>query len=127
EDLKGVTVLGATNRLDMIDPALLRPGRFDLLIEVPLPDEHELMEIFKVHSRQKPLGKGINYNILIKQMPGFTGADVASICREAAMIAIQEYIDNKGELEKPDFKIHQRHFEEVINAYRKRHEISGEK
>ncbi|MDO9097688.1 MAG: CDC48 family AAA ATPase [Candidatus Methanoperedens sp.] len=127
EDLKGVTVLAATNRLDMIDPALLRPGRFDLLIEVPLPDEHELMEIFKVHSRQKPLGKGIDYNILIKQMPGFTGADVASICREAAMIAIQEYIDNKGELEKPDFKIHQRHFEEAINAYRKRHEISGEK
>lgn len=127
EDLKGVTVLAATNRLDMIDPALLRPGRFDMLIEVPLPDEHELMEIFKVHSRQKPLGKGIDYNILIKQMPGFTGADVASICREAAMIAIQEYIDNKGELEKPDFKINQRHFEEAINAYRKRHEIPGEK
>ncbi len=127
EDLKGVTVLAATNRLDMIDPALLRPGRFDILIEVPLPDEHELMEIFKVHSRQKPLGKGIDYNILIKQMPGFTGADVASICREAAMIAIQEYIDNKGELEKPDFKINQRHFEEAINAYRKRHEIPGEK
>jgi transitional endoplasmic reticulum ATPase len=124
EDLKGVTVLAATNRLDMIDPALLRPGRFDLLIEVPLPDEHEHLEIFKVHNRQKPLGRGIDYNVLIKQMSGFTGADVASICREAAMIAIQEYIDNKGELEKPDFRINQRHFEEAINAYRKRH---GEK
>lgn len=124
EDLKGVTVLAATNRLDMIDPALLRPGRFDLLIEVPLPDEHELLEILKVHNRQKPLGRGIDYNVLIKQMSGFTGADVASICREAAMIAIQEYIYNKGELENPDFRINQRHFEEAINAYRKQH---GEK
>lgn len=127
EDLKGVTVLAATNRLDMIDPALLRPGRFDLVIEIPLPNEHELLEIFKVHTRQKPLSKDIKYNLLIKQMPGFTGADVASICREAAMIAMQEYIDNKGELEKPDFRINQKHFEDAINTYRKRHGISEER
>lgn len=127
EDLKGVTVLAATNRLDMIDPALLRPGRFDLVIEIPLPNEYELLEIFKVHTRHKPLSKDIEFNLLTKQMLGFTGADIASICREAAMIAMQEYIDNKGELEKPDFMINQTHFVEAINTYRKRHEIPEER
>lgn len=115
EDLKGVTVLAATNRLDMIDTALLRPGRFDLLIEVPLPNESELLNIFNVHNRQKPLGN-INHEALIKLMHGFTGADVAFICREAAVLAIKEYIENNGNPEKPDFKINQRHFEEAINS-----------
>jgi transitional endoplasmic reticulum ATPase len=124
EDLRGVTVLAATNRLDMVDPALLRPGRFDLMMEVPLPDESGLMEIFRVHTKQKPLGSDIDHETLIKQMVGFTGADVASICREAAVIAIEEYIDNKGDLEKPDFTINQKHFEDAINAYLKMHEIS---
>lgn len=124
EDLKGVTVLAATNRLDMIDPAFLRPGRFDLLIEVPLPGENELLEIFKVHNRQKPLSPDIDYETLTKQMLGYTGADVASICREAAMLAIKEYIENKEDLVKPDFKINQKHFEDTIITYRKMHEIS---
>lgn len=124
EELRGVTVLAATNRIDIVDPALLRPGRFDILIEIPLPQESELLEIFKVHTRQKPLGSDINYEPLIKQMTGLTGADVASVCREAAMIAIEEYIENNGDIEKPDFKVDQKHFETAINTYRKTHEIS---
>ncbi len=126
EDLRGVTVLAATNRLDMIDPALLRPGRFDMVMEIPLPGESELLEIFKVHTGQKPLGRDINPAALIKRMDGFTGADVASVCREAAVMAIEEYIDNKGNLEKPDFIIKQKHFEKAIDSYRQRHEMPGQ-
>jgi transitional endoplasmic reticulum ATPase len=121
EELKGVTILAATNRLDMIDPALLRPGRFDLIIEVLPPEKKELQEIFKVHTRQKPLSPEIDGNSLIMLMIGLTGADVAYICREAAMLAIKEYIENEGDIEKPDFKIYQRHFEEAINTYKKMH------
>jgi transitional endoplasmic reticulum ATPase len=123
EELKGVTVLAATNRLDMIDPALLRPGRFDLIIEVSPPGKQELLEIFKVHTRQKPLGHDINEKSLIMLMVGLTGADVSYACREAAMLAIKEYIENEGDLKKPDFSIHQKHFEEAINTYKKMHEI----
>ncbi len=123
EELKGVTVLAATNRLDMIDPALLRPGRFDLIIEVSPPGKQELLEIFKVHIRQKPLSPDIDEKSLIMLMVGLTGADVSYICREAAMLAIKEYIENEGDIGKPDFKIHQKHFEEAINTYEKMHEI----
>lgn len=123
EELKGVTILAATNRLDMIDPALLRPGRFDLIIEVLPPEINELREIFKVHTRQKPLSPDIDFESLIMLTIGLTGADVAYVCREAAMLAIKEYIENEGNIEKPDFKIHQRHFEEAVNTYKKMHEI----
>ncbi len=122
EELKGVTVLAATNRMDMIDPALLRPGRFDLIIEVSPPGKQELLEIFKVHTRQKPLSD-IDEKSLIMLMVGLTGADVSYICREASMLAIKEYIENEGDIGKPDFKIHQKHFEEAINTYEKMHEI----
>jgi len=124
EELRGVIVLAATNRLDMVDPALLRPGRFDLLIEVPIPNENELLEIFKVHNRQKPLSGDIDDKTLVKQMVGLTGADVASICREAAMLAIKEYVENNKDIGNLDFKITQKHFEEAINIYKKMHEIS---
>lgn len=122
EELKGVTVLAATNRMDMVDPALLRPGRFDLIIEVSPPGKQELLEIFKVHTRQKPLSD-MDEKSLIMLMVGLTGADVSYICREAAMLAIKEYTENEGDIEKPDFKIHQKHFEEAINTYKKMHEI----
>lgn len=122
EELKGVTVLAATNRMDMIDPALLRPGRFDLIIEVSPPGKQELLEIFKVHTRQKPLSD-VDEKSLIMLMVGLTGADVSYICREAAMLAIKEYTENEGDIEKPDFKIHQKHFEEAITTYKKMHEI----
>ncbi len=123
EELKGVTVLAATNRVDMIDSALLRPGRFDMLIEIPLPEENELLEIFRVHTRQKPLSGDMDENTLVTQMIGLTGADIASVCREATMLAISEYIENKGDIEKPDFKITQKHFEDAVTAYSKMHDI----
>jgi transitional endoplasmic reticulum ATPase len=122
-ELKNVTVLAATNRLDMIDPALLRPGRFDLIIEVSPHGKEELLEIFNVHTRDKPIVHNINKKSLIILMLGLTGADISYICREAAMLAINEYIESEEDIEKPDFKIQQKHFEEAINSYKKMHEI----
>lgn len=123
EELKGVTVLAATNRLDMIDPALLRPGRFDLIIEVSPHGKEELLDIFKVHIRDKPIVHNINEKSLIMLMLGLTGADISYICREAAMLAINEYIESEEDIEKPNFKIQQKHFEQAISSYQKMHEI----
>jgi len=123
EELKGVTVLAATNRLDMIDPALLRPGRFDLIIEVSPHGKEELLDIFKVHTRDKPIVHNINEKSLIMLMMGLTGADISYICREAAMLAINEYIESEEDIGNPNFKIQQKHFEEAISSYKKMHEI----
>jgi len=127
EDLRGVTVLAATNRLDMIDPALLRPGRFDIVLELPLQGKAELLEIFKVHILQKPLSTDIDQEALINQMVGFTGADVAAICRESGLIAIEEYIHNNGDIEKPDFIITQKHFQKAIDSYKNRLKMPDQK
>lgn len=97
EELKGVVVLAATNRMDLIDPALLRSGRFDLLLEMPLPDEETRMEIFRVHTRDKPLGKDISPERLSKETAEMTGADIEFICRKASMLAIREYIGQRTE------------------------------
>lgn len=120
EDLRGVTVLAATNRLDMIDPALLRPGRFDIVLGVPPQGKAELLEIFKIHTLQKPLSTDVDPGALIKQMAGFTGADIAAICRESGLMAIEEYIHNNGDIEKPDFIITQKHFQNAIDSYSNR-------
>ena len=92
EELKGVVVLAATNRLDLIDPALLRSGRFDLLLELPKPDEKTREEIFKIHTKNKPLAKDVNLKGLAKEAEGRVGSDVEFICRKASMFAIKEYI-----------------------------------
>ncbi|MBI4241846.1 MAG: AAA family ATPase, partial [Candidatus Rokubacteria bacterium] len=93
EELRGVVVLAATNRLDMVDPALLRPGRFDSLIEIPMPDEGGRLEIFRVHTRGKPLAKDVNLTVLARDGQGLVGADIEAICRKAAMMAIREYLE----------------------------------
>jgi len=83
----GVIILAATNRADVLDKALLRAGRFDRQIHVELPDLVERKEIFKVHMKPLKLGKDINLDFLAKQTPGFSGADIANICNESALIA----------------------------------------
>lgn len=85
-----VAVLGATNRPDILDPALLRPGRFDRIIEFPLPDEESRREIFKIHTRGMNIEKGIDFNRLLSVTQNQTGADIKSICTEAGMFAIRE-------------------------------------
>ncbi|NJE85672.1 AAA family ATPase [Thermococcus sp. CX2] len=86
----GVVVIAATNRPDIIDPALLRPGRFDRLILVPAPDEKARLEILKVHTRNVPLAEDVSLEELAKRTEGYTGADIAAVVREAAMLAMRK-------------------------------------
>jgi len=96
----GVIILAATNRADILDKALLRAGRFDRQINVELPDIKEREEIFKVHLRPIKLEEGFDIAFLAKQTPGFSGADIANVCNEAALIAAR---GNKTVVEKQDF------------------------
>ncbi|MBC7334895.1 MAG: ATP-dependent zinc metalloprotease FtsH, partial [Clostridia bacterium] len=84
---EGIIIMAATNRPDILDPALLRPGRFDRQIVVDLPDVHGREEILKVHSRGKPLENDVDLNVLARRTPGFTGADLANLFNEAALLA----------------------------------------
>ena len=96
----GVIVMAATNRADVLDKALIRPGRFDRQIYVDLPDLVERKEIFEVHLKPLKLSKGIDRNFLARQTPGFSGADIANVCNEAALIAAR---NSKKNIEKQDF------------------------
>lgn len=97
EELKGVLIVGATNRADIIDPALLRAGRFDATIEIPLPDREARLKIFQIHTRDKPITKEVSLNELVEQTEGWHGADIELLCRKATMIAIRNLIEKKGE------------------------------
>jgi transitional endoplasmic reticulum ATPase len=90
EELRGVVVIGATNRPDIIDPALLRPGRFDELIMVPVPDSLSRRKIFHVHLENMPLGNDINLDDLVEMSEQFTGADIAAVVRKAGRLALRE-------------------------------------
>jgi len=100
KSMKKVIVLGATNRPDILDKALMRAGRFDRVIEIPLPDEKTRMEIFKVHTKKMPL-KGVDLSDLAKVTEGYTGADIENICREAGMFAIRH---NAANVTKQNFE-----------------------
>ncbi|UTW60775.1 ATP-dependent zinc metalloprotease FtsH [bacterium SCSIO 12741] len=96
----GVIILAATNRADILDKALLRPGRFDRQIMVDMPDLHGRKEIFKVHLKPIKIDKSIDIDILSRQTPGFSGADIANVCNEAALIAARK---KKSKVDKKDF------------------------
>lgn len=96
----GVIILAATNRPDILDKALMRAGRFDRQIHVDLPELQERLQIFEVHSRDLKLEPGFALNFLAKQTPGFSGADIANVCNEAALIAARK---NKKFVQKQDF------------------------
>ena len=96
----GVIVLAATNRVDILDKALMRAGRFDRQIDVGLPELKEREEIFGVHMKKLKLAEGVNVEFLAKQTPGFSGADIANVCNEAALIAARH---DKTEIDKEDF------------------------
>ena len=117
EDLKGVVVLAATNMIDLIDPALLRSGRFDLMFELPAPDEKTREKIFEIHTGSKPLHKSVNLKKLAKETEGLVGSDIEFICRKASVMAIREIIETmKEQDEEPDVNIiiQEKHFEEVV-------------
>ena len=96
----GVIILAATNRADILDKALMRAGRFDRQIHVDLPEQKERLEIFKVHCAKLKLAEGFDIEFLAKQTPGFSGADIANVCNEAALIAARK---DKKFIEKQDF------------------------
>ncbi len=117
EELHNVTVIAATNRPDIIDPALLRPGRIDRLVFVTPPDEKARYEIFGIHLANKPIDSDVDLNILAKDTEDFTGADIASVCNEATMLAIREYVNSgkpTGEGAITELKIGYHHFRDAM-------------
>lgn len=124
EELKGVLVLAATNRVDLIEPAVLRSGRFDLVLPLPKPDAGTREEIFKIHIRNKPLANDVDLKELAKGTEGRTGSDIELICRKAIMLAIREYIEKHPAADagdaperKPELKILKKHFEEAVKPF----------
>jgi len=101
EELKGVLVLGATNRLDMVDPAVLRPGRFDEIVEIPPPDQEDRQEIFEVHLRGKPLDPPISTTELAAKTEGLSGAEIAAVCNKAALAAVRRAVEAEAGKKKP--------------------------
>jgi transitional endoplasmic reticulum ATPase len=98
EELKGVVVLAATNRLDLVDPALLRSGRFDLLFELPTPDEETRLSIFKIHTKNKPLHKDVDLRTLARRTDGLVGSDIQWLCQRASMNAIRKFIKGRKDV-----------------------------
>lgn len=92
EELKGVLVLGATNRADLMDPAVLRPGRFDETLEIVFPDEQDRGEIFRVHLNGRPLADSVDADDFAGETEGFSGADIAAVCNQAAMVAVRRAV-----------------------------------
>ena len=110
EELTGVLVLAATNRVDIVDPALLRSGRFDLFLSIPCPDENALHEILRIHTRGKPLAIDVDLKALASELKGFTGADVELLCQRASLFAIKEHLtEGIGVL-----KVSRLHFERAL-------------
>jgi len=111
EEINDILIIGATNRPDMLDPALLRPGRFDKILLVNAPDEEGRKNILKIHTKDMPLGKDKKEKELLiesfaKLTEGYTGADLEALVREAAMLALRENIESK--------EVKKKHFEEAL-------------
>jgi transitional endoplasmic reticulum ATPase len=110
ESLNDVVVIAATNRPDMIDTALLRPGRFDRIIMTPVPDKESRKKIFAVHTATMPLAEDVDIDALAERTQGYVGADIEAVCREAAMVALRQDMKSK--------KITADHFEEALRRIR---------
>jgi transitional endoplasmic reticulum ATPase len=122
EELKGVVILAATNRLDIIDQALLRPGRFDMLVELPAPGADGRLEILRVHTRHMPLDNDVDLPALAATSVGFVGADLDGLCRRAAQTAIREWLAQSGGAPVGDltFTVGKRHFDQAMSEQRRR-------
>lgn len=124
EILTNVVVIAATNRPDIMDPALLRPGRFDRLLYVPPPDKESRLQILKIHTKKKPLDKDVDIGKLAGDMEGYTGADIASVASAAVMLALREHIakysDDAKEAEShaKDLKVKMQHFRDAMKKVR---------
>ncbi|MDH3766171.1 MAG: CDC48 family AAA ATPase [Nitrosopumilus sp.] len=112
EELHNVLIIGATNRLDIVDEALLRPGRFDRIIKVPNPDAKGRQHIFEIHTKKKPLGSDVNIAKLLELTDGFSGAEIAAVANRAALVALKRYVTSESKNVK-DVKISQ---QDLVNA-----------
>ncbi|MEI6509879.1 MAG: CDC48 family AAA ATPase [bacterium] len=127
EELKGVVVLAATNRMDRLDPALLRSGRFDLHVELTPPDLATRRAILAVHTRGKPLAEGVSLDNLAEQSEGLVGADLEWVCRQAALLAIRQWVEQ--DLADSPLFLHDEHFQAALEQTQARKlasQIGGE-
>ncbi len=113
EEIKGVVIMAATNRPDIVDNSLLRPGRFDRHILISAPDEKGRIEILKVHTKNIPIDKNVDLEEIAKKTKNFSGADLESLCKEATMLALRENIEGKG-----IDKVTKKHFDEILKNMR---------
>ncbi|HEY5529474.1 MAG TPA: CDC48 family AAA ATPase [Thermoleophilia bacterium] len=122
DELRGVLVLGATNRLDMLDTAVLRPGRFDQIVEMTMPEENDRAEIFGVHLRNKPLSEDVRCDELAGRTEGFSGADIAAVARNAAMTAVRRAVKavEAKETGEPEILISRQDLEDALDEMGRR-------
>jgi transitional endoplasmic reticulum ATPase len=123
--LSQVIVLGATNREDLLDPALTRTGRLDYILKFPIPDEKDRLEIFQVHTKEKPLGNDVDLKELTRLTEGMVGSQIASICRGAAMIAIAETIHRPEKKSSAKLLIGSAHFKAAIGQVQGKEESTA--
>ncbi len=123
EELKGVVVLAATNRPDLLDPALLRTGRFELRLEMPFPDEKARWEILRIHTEGQPLSEDVDLKTIAQKTNGLSGSDIEALCRRAALGAIRETVKrqpaNSEAVEITSLRIAAHHFEEALKTFGK--------
>ncbi len=119
EELHNVLIIGATNRLDIVDEALLRPGRFDRIIEVPNPDEKGRLHIFEIHTKSKPLASDVKISEIVKLTDNFSGAEIAAVTNRAALSALKRYVASKSNNVK-EIKITQQDLIDAVGKVRPR-------
>ncbi len=108
EELENVIVIGATNRPDLVDPALLRPGRFDRVMMVGAPDMEARKEIFRIHTERVPLSDDVDLEDYARRTEGYSGADISAVCREAAMLALREDVETD--------EVKKKHFDQALKS-----------
>lgn len=117
EELNNVLIIGATNRLDIVDEALLRPGRFDRIIKVPNPDEKGRQHIFEIHTKKKPLDSDVKISEIVKITDDFSGAEIAAVANRAAITALKRYVSGKSKNVK-EIKITQQDLIDAVDKVR---------
>ncbi len=123
EELHNVVVVAASNRPDLLDPAVLRPGRFDRLVYIPPPDLGARKQIYKIHTQAKPLHPDVNLDEVARRSEDYTGAEIAAVCNEAAMLAIRDFVASGTVIDEKDvkkFAIRATHFDRALQKIRAR-------
>jgi transitional endoplasmic reticulum ATPase len=131
QELQGVVVLAATNRVDMIDMALIRPGRFDKIVFVPKPDKKTREVILEIYVKGKPIGQDVNMKAIAEVTEGFSGADVSAIANTAISLVLHEYLQRYPTPEEAtkhtsDALVSMRHFEEAVKKIKTQREMKPE-